>query len=43
MESECTKVGKNLAFTRVELFVEEKLIATGNHTKYMGKGTAPNE
>jgi acyl-coenzyme A thioesterase 13 len=43
MESECTKVGRTLAFTRVELFVGEKLIATGNHTKFMGQGNSPNE
>lgn len=36
IEAYCSKVGKNLAFTRVELFVDEKMIAHGSHTKYMG-------
>jgi acyl-coenzyme A thioesterase 13 len=35
IESKLVKSGRNLCFTTVELFVGEKMIATGSHTKYM--------
>ncbi|KAI8895080.1 HotDog domain-containing protein [Globomyces pollinis-pini] len=38
IHSVCDKFGKNLAFTRVDILVDEKVIATGRHTKYMGLG-----
>ena len=31
----CLRVGKSMAFTRVELFADDKLIAFGNHSKFM--------
>lgn len=34
--SQCLKKGRNLAFTTVQLYVDEKLISTGSHTKFMG-------
>jgi acyl-coenzyme A thioesterase 13 len=36
VDAQCDKVGKNLAFTSISLFVDDKLIANGTHTKYVG-------
>ena len=36
---ECSKAGKNLAFTTVKLFVNDKQIAHGSHTKFMGSSS----
>lgn len=35
VESSCVKSGKNLAFTKVDIFVHDKLIAFGSHTKFI--------
>ncbi|KAJ3321402.1 hypothetical protein HDV06_004387 [Boothiomyces sp. JEL0866] len=35
IESTCHKSGKSLAFTKVDLFVKDRMIATGSHTKYV--------
>jgi acyl-coenzyme A thioesterase 13 len=35
---ECSKAGKNVAFTTVKLFVNDKQIAHGSHSKFMGAG-----
>ncbi len=37
IESKCLKSGRNLAFTFTELYVDDKIIASGSHTKYMKK------
>ena len=31
----CTKVGVNMGFTKVEMFVDGKTVAFGSHTKYL--------
>ena len=34
----CDKAGKTLAFTTVTIHQNEKLIASGRHTKFIGNG-----
>ena len=36
VETECKKLGKTIAFLEAEFKVNEKLIATGKHTKFIG-------
>lgn len=36
MESVCEKFGKTLAFTSTNVYVDGKLVAKGNHTKFVG-------
>ncbi|KAJ1972215.1 hypothetical protein H4R35_004803 [Dimargaris xerosporica] len=36
VEAVCQKLGRNLAFTQVELRVGQRLVATGRHTKHLG-------
>ena len=35
IESKLVKSGRNLCFTTTELYVNDKIIATGSHTKFM--------
>ncbi|KAJ1982709.1 hypothetical protein H4R34_001617 [Dimargaris verticillata] len=36
VDAVCLKLGRNLAFTQVDLKVGEKQVATGRHTKHLG-------
>ena len=36
VETDCKKLGRTLAFLEAEFKVNEKLIATGKHTKFVG-------
>ena len=44
VESTCLKAGKNLAFTKTTLKLKQdgSIIASGSHTKYIGKAPAPS-
>ena len=37
VETECRKLGKTLAFLEADFKVNDKLIATGKHTKFVGE------
>ena len=38
VEGRCLRIGKSMAFTRVELFVLGEMVAFGNHSKFMAIG-----
>ncbi|KAJ2725291.1 hypothetical protein GGI07_001425 [Coemansia sp. Benny D115] len=39
-DAKVLKMGKTLAYTRVDIYSGEKLVATGNHTKFVAKETS---
>ena len=43
IRSTCQKLGRNLAFTKVDLYVGDRQIAFGSHTKFMGRNNERNE
>ncbi|RKP05703.1 putative PaaI_thioesterase family protein [Thamnocephalis sphaerospora] len=40
IDSRCTRIGKTLAFTTVDILHGERLLAQGRHTKFIGKSLA---
>ncbi|KAJ1897387.1 hypothetical protein LPJ66_003404 [Kickxella alabastrina] len=39
-DAQVLKMGRTLAYTRVDIFSNDKMIATGSHTKFVAKETA---
>ncbi|KAJ1853634.1 hypothetical protein H4R99_005925 [Coemansia sp. RSA 1722] len=39
-DAQVLKMGRTLAYTRVDIFSNDKMIATGNHTKFVAKETS---
>ncbi|KAI8324427.1 Thioesterase/thiol ester dehydrase-isomerase [Martensiomyces pterosporus] len=37
VDAQVLKMGRTLAYTRVDIFSNEKMIATGNHTKFVAR------
>ncbi|KAJ2786983.1 hypothetical protein GGI15_001089 [Coemansia interrupta] len=42
-DAQVLKMGRTLAYTRVDIFSNEKMIATGSHTKFVAKETAKSQ
>ncbi|ORX71580.1 Thioesterase/thiol ester dehydrase-isomerase [Linderina pennispora] len=36
-DAQVLKLGRTLAYTRVDIFSNDKMVATGNHTKFIAK------